>query len=109
MLNRDKVRLLITDTDREHEIFTNIEIDTFLEMEGSVVKLAAALALETIANNETLTLKRITLLDLTTDGPAVAAELKKTAALWRAQGDEEFDMYAVVDEDADTEEAEDEA
>ena len=106
MENRDKVRLLITDTDREHEIFTNVEIDTFLEIEGSVVKLAAALALETIANNETLTLKRITLLDLTTDGPAVAAELKKTAALWRAQGDEEFDIYTVVDDTTDTEEGE---
>jgi len=109
MENRDKVRLLITDTDREHEIFTNIEIDTFLEIEGSVVKLAAALALETIATNEALTLKVIKLLDLQTDGAKLAEVLMKRAEKLREQSDaadEEFDIYTIVDETTGTEEGE---
>ena len=46
---------------------------------------AAALALETIAANEALVEKRITLLDLKTDGPAVCDALLKRAQQLRAR------------------------
>ncbi len=98
MENRDKVRLLITDTNREKEIFTNREIDTFLEMQDNDVYYAAALAMETIANNEALTLKVIELLDLKTDGAKLADSLRDGADRMRAQSDEEdeyFNIYAV--------------
>ena len=109
MENRDKVRLLITDTDREHEIFTNIEIDAFLDMEEDDIRGAAALALETIATNEALTLKVIKLLDLQTDGAKLAETLMKRAEKLREQSDaadEEFDIYTVVDDTTGTEEGE---
>ena len=109
MLPRDRVRLLITDTDREHEIFTNVEIDAFLDMEGDDVYGAAALALETIATNEALTLKVIKLLDLQTDGAKLAETLMKRAEKLREQSDavdEEFDIYEVIDNTTGTEEGE---
>jgi hypothetical protein len=94
--DRGKVRLLIGDTDEataDNQLFQDNEIDTFLSMEGSTVRLAAALALETMASSEAFITKRIRLLDLTTDGPAVAAELRKRAESLRSQEDEdgEFD------------------
>ena len=88
-----KVRLLITDTDLENEIFSDSEINTFLSLtavDGSNdVNLASAIALETIAASEALVQKKIKLLDLTTDGPAVADSLRKAAALLREQSDNE--------------------
>lgn len=80
--DRGKVRLLATDTDAGRVIFDDAEIDAFLAIEGSVFP-AAALALETIAANEALVKQRIKLLDLTTDGPAVADALMKRARLLR--------------------------
>lgn len=80
--DRGKVRLLATDTQSDRVIFDDDEIDAFLAIEGSVFP-AAALALETIAANEALVQKRIKLLDLTTDGPAVADALAKRAASLR--------------------------
>ena len=80
--NAGRVRLLCTDTDSGREIFDDVEIDAFLAIEGSVFP-AAALALETIAANEALVEKRIKLLDLATDGPAVADALLKRATLLR--------------------------
>lgn len=55
-----------------------------LASEGSD-KLAAAQALDIIANSEVLIQKRITLLDLQTDGPAVARALREGADRLRAQ------------------------
>ena len=73
-----RVRLLATDTDSERPIFDDEEIAAFLTIEGADMP-AAALALETIAANEALVEKRITLLDLKTDGPAVCDALLKRA------------------------------
>jgi hypothetical protein len=83
-----KVRLLIPDRDSTDYIFEDDEITALLVMEGSVVKRAAALALETIASDQALTLKVIKLLDLTTDGAKVSDALLKRATTLRSQADE---------------------
>lgn len=90
--DRGKVRLLIGDIRSDvpgSPIFQDEEIDAFLSIEGGTVKLAAALAAETIAFNEALVLKKLTLLGghVETDGPAVAKELRASAAAWREQVD----------------------
>lgn len=88
-----KVRLLITDTDDGNPIFDDSEITSFLTQTayGGVndVRLAAALALETIATSEALIQKKIKLLDLSTDGPAVSDALMKRAEVLRKEADEE--------------------
>lgn len=97
-LNTDvgKVRLLITDTDEDNPIFQDYEIDVFLSMtatsDGNDLRLASALALETIARSEVLVQKRITLLDLQTDGPSVAKELRESAKLLREEAESEGDV-----------------
>ncbi len=91
-----QVRLLITDTDLDNPIFQDNEIDFFLSNtavdSSNDINLAGAKALETIAASETLVQKKIKLLDLTTDGPAVADSLRKAAALLREQSDTEGDI-----------------
>ena len=79
-----RVRLLCTDTDSTRQIFDDDEIAAFIALEGETFA-AAALALETIATNEALVQKRIKLLDLSTDGPAVAAALLARAKELRAR------------------------
>ncbi len=91
-----KVRLLITDTDEDNPIFQDYEIDVFLSMtsneDGNDIRLASALALETIARSEVLVQKRITLLDIQTDGPSVAKELRESAKLLREESESEGDI-----------------
>ena len=82
-----RVRLLITDTNTADAIFTDEEINDFLSMEGDSVLYAAAMALETIGTSEALTSKVIRLLDLSTDGRAVSAELRARAATLRERAD----------------------
>ena len=99
--NRGKVRLIITDTDVTSLIFTDAEIDAFLGMHDDVVFLAAAQALDTIASNEALVSKVIKLLDLSTNGAAVAGALRTHANSLREQVNNEasFD-YAEMAVDA---------
>jgi hypothetical protein len=80
-----RVRLLIPDTDAVNHVFSDEEIAAFLIMEGSGVKRAAALALETMASNEAFVQKAIKILDLSTDGPKVSAELRARAKDLRSQ------------------------
>lgn len=82
--DRGKVRLLITDVQEANPLFQDAEIDAFLTLNTSV-RLAAAAALEVIAASEVLVLKKIINLDLETDGPAVARELRELAKQLRAQ------------------------
>ena len=84
-----RVRLLATDTDSDNAIFRDDEIDAFLALEDDSVKRAAATALDQIASSEALIQKRIKLLDLQTDGPAVAKALREHAAALRQQADDE--------------------
>jgi hypothetical protein len=81
------VRLLNSDTSPESggRIFDDTEIQTFLDLEGGAVKLAAAQALDAIASNEAMVSKRIKTLDLQTDGPAVAKSLREHASALREQ------------------------
>lgn len=89
--DRGRVRLLSTDIDPTEAIFEDAAIDAFLALEGDV-RRAAALALETIASSEALVQKKTRLLDLQTDGPAVAKELRDRAAALRTQAaDAEID------------------
>lgn len=87
-----RVRLLITDTNENSPIFQDEEIQEFLDLTGydtgNDVFYAAALALETIARSEALVQKRITILDLSTDGPAVAKELRESAKELRRKSEE---------------------
>lgn len=78
------IRLLVTDLDEVEPLFEDAQIAAFLAREGTVT-LAAAAALETIARSELLVGKKITTQDLSTDGPAVAKELRESAKALRAQ------------------------
>lgn len=100
-LDKNRVRLLISDIggeDGESFLFTDSEIDTFLEMRGGSVFKAAATALRAIASNEALVSKRIEFLQLKTDGPAVAKELREQAAELEttADDDAEWDSATLV-------------
>ena len=90
-----KVRLLIADTDDSvaaNLLFTDTQIETFLTLESDNVKMAAAQALETLATNETMLLKRIQVrggADVSTDGPAVGRELRLQAKQLREQAQDD--------------------
>jgi hypothetical protein len=92
--DKDRVRLLISDVggqDGDSFIFNDGELETFLEMRGSVPR-AAALALRTMAGNEAMVSKRIRFLELQTDGPAVAASLLSLASELEKQDAEDTDF-----------------
>lgn len=80
-----QVRLLVNDTDASREVFSDPEIETFLEIEGGSVKRAAAQAIDTIADDEALTSKVIKDHDLSTDGAKLADALRKRATALREQ------------------------
>lgn len=90
--DRGKVRLLIFDYDEENpdvQIFTDVEIDAFLTLENSDIRLAAAQALDTIASREALIQKVIKTQDgFQTDGAKLAAELRARAKSLREQVEE---------------------
>ena len=99
-----KMRLRIRDTNLADTLFTDEEYTAFYEWEGGLLKKAIALALETLATNETMVSKVIKLLDLSTNGPAVADALMKQAKELRAQADSEsggtgFDVAEMVVDD----------
>lgn len=76
-----QVRLLISDVggqDGRSFLFTDAEISAFLKLRPTAYG-AAAMALRAIAGNEAQVARRITLLDLSTDGPATAAALLSVA------------------------------
>ena len=60
-------------------------------MEGDVVKRAAALAIETNADNELLASKVLTSQDVSTHGESISASLLQRAARLRAQADVEVE------------------
>jgi len=80
-----RVRLLVTDTDYTNLIFQDNEITAFLAINSSSVLLAAAQAIDVMAVNEVMVLKVIKLLDLTTNGAAVAKALNAKADALRKQ------------------------
>lgn len=87
---RGKVRLLIGDIDDQNPIFEDDAIDAFISMAlNNDVRRAAAQALMTIAASEVYVQKVIRLLDLSTNGAAVAAELRAQAKALRDEADAE--------------------
>lgn len=83
----DDVRLLTGDLDPVNQLFTDNQMLAFLRLaEGSAYR-AAAEALRVMARSEVMISKKITTQDLSTDGPAVAAELRKQAAELDARAD----------------------
>ena len=84
------VRFLISDVDEDRQIFTDAEIEMVFAREGGV-KIAAAVLMERIADNEVLIAKKIRTQDVTTDGPAVAAALRVSADRLRREWEDEQD------------------
>jgi len=74
-----KVRMLIPDRDQENAFFADDEITALLSMNDSNVRRTAADALDIMASNEAYVQKQISLLELSTNGPAVAAALRERA------------------------------
>lgn len=82
--NIGKVRLLLNDV-AEPWTFNDDEIEMFLELEGNVIKLAAAQAIETNADNELLASKVLRDKEITTDGAKLADAMRKRASALRDQ------------------------
>ncbi|MHB1131659.1 MAG: hypothetical protein ACYC4L_04655 [Chloroflexota bacterium] len=96
--SRGKVRLLIPDRVDSGHVFEDEEIDAFLTVEGASIKRAAALAIETIAVDEALTLKVIKLLHLQTNGAETArALLGRAKALREQAASEEYEAEGTFD------------
>ena len=78
-----------------------VTIDAYLELNLVAgvpnVRLAAADALEAIAVSEVLVSKKIRTNDLTTDGPAVSAELRALAKQLRDRAEREIDAADAYD------------
>ena len=91
-----KVRLLLNDTNDTDEVFTDGELQAFLDLEGSI-KLAAAQALDTIADNEALASKVLTSTDVKIDGARLADSLRKRAETLRSQADDPSGGFEIVD------------
>lgn len=91
--NVGMIRLLIPDREIAEYFFEDEELNALQAMQiGATAAIknvrTAAAALEILASDEAYTLKVVRLLDLTTNGPATAAELRaRAAALW-AKADE---------------------
>jgi hypothetical protein len=62
----------------QHTLVSDGDIQTFLDLEPDV-RFAAAQVLDTIAANQALILKVVKVMDLTTDGAKLAAELRERA------------------------------
>lgn len=81
------VRLLTGDKAVDDYIFTDDEMESFIELNNGNVYYAAADALDAIAANAAYTLKVLTILDVTTNGQATAEAIRASAAALRAKAD----------------------
>lgn len=82
-----KTRLLTADLDEASPLLTDEILNGYLELNGDNPYRAAADALDAMATSETLLAKKIRTQDLSTDGPAVAADLRKRAYWLRNKAD----------------------
>ena len=78
-----KMRLLIADTDSSRQIMEDEDLQAFIAISGHYW-LGAAMALDSIATNEVLTQKVLTIMGTSTDGAKVAKELRARAMQLRA-------------------------
>lgn len=81
----DQLRLLLNDVDEDTMVFTDTELRTFLALEGGVIKLAAAQAIDTNADDQALASKVLRTQDVTTDGAKLAQVLHARAEQLRNQ------------------------
>lgn len=90
-----KVRLKSADRfldDSSKYIFTDEEIQAFLDLENDSILRAAASAVEAIAQDENLVKGKIKILDLQLDSTAVAKEMRQYAKSLREQAAENEDF-----------------
>ena len=78
-----KMRLLIADTDSSRQIMEDEDLQAFIAISGHYWP-GAAMALDSIATNEVLTQKVLTIMGTSTDGAKVAKELRARAMQLRA-------------------------
>lgn len=97
-----KVRLLLNDIAAPF-VFTDTEVQAFLDLEGGSVKAAAAQAIDTNATNLVLASRVLRTQDLSTDGAKVADAMRKHADRLRAQaeaqGEDDGFYFDVIDLD----------
>lgn len=96
LLNISYVRLRITDVDASFPIFVDAEIKAAFVVENYNIKRTSAYLLEIIAASEVLVQKVIKILQLSTDGSKVAAELRANAKALRDQADNEASSDAAT-------------
>lgn len=87
-----QVRLLTADLDPAAPLLDDELLQGYLALNSQNVLRASADALDAMATSETLLSRKIRTQDLSTDGVAVAAELRKQAASLRARADAEADL-----------------
>ena len=81
------VRLLIPDNKGEDKaVFEDEEITAFLDLEAGNVWMAAAQALDSLANDNALVYKHLEVMDTVIDAVSMAKELRYRSATLRAQG-----------------------
>jgi len=84
-----KVRALTRDTRGPTTVFfQDDEIQFYLTLNGDDVRYAAAEMLDVWASDEAMVTKVVTLLDVSTNGPAVAAALRAHAKVLRELADQ---------------------
>jgi hypothetical protein len=88
-----KMRLLVSDTDSSRPILDDEDLQAFISITGHYWP-GAAMALDSIATNEVLTQKVLTIMGTSTDGAKVAKELRLRAKQLR----EDFKIFGPVSE-----------
>lgn len=94
-----RVRLLLNDVGPDKLVFSDGEVQAFLDIEGGSVKLAAATAIDTNAGNEVLASKVITTRDGSVNGAAVATAMHALAESLRKQayaGDDDQGYFEII-------------
>ena len=92
----DAVRFLIADVG-EDSLLADSQVAEMLALNGGSIRRAAADCLDAIATSEVLVSKKIRTQDLTTDGPAVSAELRALAKRLRDAAQAATDLADTFD------------
>ena len=95
-----RIRLLTADLNEGALLLTDEHLRGYLDLNEGNVYRAAADALDAMATSDVLLSRKIRTQDLSTDGPAVAADLRKQAAVLRARAaaaeEAEADGFEVI-------------
>lgn len=89
MENLELVRLLIPDIDISNQIFSDSQIEGYLQLANDNVKRAAAYAIRAVANDEALLFKVIKTDDQSINAASVARALLATAQQYTNEADRE--------------------